>query len=311
MRMITFCLILCLAFSFATQAQEKNLTTKKTEVKTSNRFAYSYGVLLGDNLKKIGLTMDLFSMNKMEEGITLFMSGKDLTITQEGAQKALNAKMTEIQADKTARAAGKKVTTITKTSLDNFYINYGIVIAANWKQFGLAFEDVSMEEFESGIDAMVTGNVDLTAQTAQANVSAEYQMLSEKKDEETLRLNDAFMEENKKKPNVVSLASGIQYEILEKGKGIKATAESKVTTHYHGTLINGNVFDSSVEKGKPISFSLSGVIKGWQEIIPMMKEGAKWRIFVPSHMGYGSRQRGAQIPSNSLLIFEIELISVY
>jgi len=117
------------------------------------------------------------------------------------------------------------------------------------------------------------------------------------------------MEENKKKPDVVALPSGLQYEILVEGKGSRPVATNKVTCHYHGTLIDGTVFDSSVRRGQPATFPLNGVIKGWTEGVQLMPGGSKWRFYIPPHLAYGDRQVSAQIGPNSTLIFDVELIS--
>lgn len=119
---------------------------------------------------------------------------------------------------------------------------------------------------------------------------------------------EKFLAENAKKPGVVALPSGLQYEVVKEAEGPKPTLASTVTTHYHGTLIDGTVFDSSVERGEPISFPLNAVIKGWQEGIPLMSEGAKYRFFIPAHLAYGTTAMG-KIPGGSALIFEVNLLS--
>jgi len=124
-----------------------------------------------------------------------------------------------------------------------------------------------------------------------------------------LKAGQDFLEENKKKPGVVALPSGLQYEILVEGKGARPVATNKVTCHYHGTLIDGTVFDSSVRRGQPATFPLNGVIKGWTEGVQLMPAGSKWRFFIPPHLAYGDRQVSPQIGPNSTLIFEVELIS--
>jgi len=120
----------------------------------------------------------------------------------------------------------------------------------------------------------------------------------------------AFLETNKLKPGVVSLPSGLQYEVISEGDGVQPSAASTVTCHYHGTLIDGTVFDSSVKRGQPASFPLNMVIKGWTEGLALMKTGSKWRFFIPPELGYGDRQVSAQIGPNSTLIFEVELLGV-
>ena len=124
-----------------------------------------------------------------------------------------------------------------------------------------------------------------------------------------LAAGQAFLEENKKKEGVVTLESGLQYEILTLGEGEKPVATSNVTCHYHGTLINGTIFDSSVQRGQPATFPLNRVIKGWTEGLQLMPTGSKFRFFIPPHLGYGERAVSAEIGANSTLIFDVELIS--
>jgi FKBP-type peptidyl-prolyl cis-trans isomerase FklB len=124
-----------------------------------------------------------------------------------------------------------------------------------------------------------------------------------------LKAGQDFLEENKKKPGVVALPSELQYEILVEGKGARPVATNKVTCHYHGTLIDGTVFDSSVRRGQPATVPLNGVIKGWTEGVQLMPAGSKWRFYIPPHLAYGDRQVSAQIGANSTLIFDVELIS--
>jgi FKBP-type peptidyl-prolyl cis-trans isomerase FklB len=137
--------------------------------------------------------------------------------------------------------------------------------------------------------------------------------LFQKKNEqsaENLKAGSEFLDANGKKPGVVTLSSGLQYEIITEGTGTKPSASSNVTCHYHGTLIDGTVFDSSVQRGQPATFPLNKVIKGWTEGLQLMATGSKWRFFIPPHLGYGDRQVSAQIGPNSTLVFEVELIGV-
>ena len=125
-----------------------------------------------------------------------------------------------------------------------------------------------------------------------------------------LKAGEQFLEVNKNKPGIVALPSGLQYEIITEGTGAKPSATSNVTCHYHGTLIDGTVFDSSVQRAQPATFTLNKVIKGWTEGLQLMPSGSKWRFFIPPHLGYGDRQVSAQIGPNSTLIFEVELLDV-
>ena len=124
-----------------------------------------------------------------------------------------------------------------------------------------------------------------------------------------LKAGQDFLEENRQKPGVEALPSGLQYEILVEGTGTRPAATNKVTCHYHGTLIDGTVFDSSVRRGQPATFPLNGVIKGWTEGVQLMPAGSKWRFYIPPHLAYGDRQVSSQIGPDSTLIFDVELIS--
>jgi FKBP-type peptidyl-prolyl cis-trans isomerase FklB len=119
-----------------------------------------------------------------------------------------------------------------------------------------------------------------------------------------------FLADNSKRENVITLPSGLQYEIMKAGEGPKPNLEDKVTTNYHGTLIDGTVFDSSVDRGEPASFPVNGVIKGWTEALQLMPVGSKWKLFVPYDLAYGERGTGPQIGPYTTLIFEVELISI-
>jgi FKBP-type peptidyl-prolyl cis-trans isomerase FklB len=134
--------------------------------------------------------------------------------------------------------------------------------------------------------------------------------MKNEKSSTNLKAGKDFLEVNKQKPGVTSLPSGLQYEVIVEGNGIKPLAKNKVTCHYHGTLIDGTVFDSSVKRGQPATFPLNMVIKGWTEGLQLMAVGSKWRFFIPPHLAYGDRQTGAQIGPNSTLIFEVELLGV-
>ncbi len=125
-----------------------------------------------------------------------------------------------------------------------------------------------------------------------------------------LKAGTEFLETNKNKPGVIALPSGLQYEVITEGTGEKPSASNNVTCHYHGTLTDGTVFDSSVKRGQPATFPLNMVIKGWTEGLQLMPVGSKWRFFIPPHLGYGDRQVSAQIGPNSTLVFEVELLGI-
>ncbi len=133
---------------------------------------------------------------------------------------------------------------------------------------------------------------------------------AEKKSEENKKEGEEFLAKNKEKSGVITTESGLQYEIITEGTGEKPTSKSKVKCHYHGTLINGKVFDSSVERGEPTTFPVNGVIKGWTEALQLMPVGSKWKLYIPSSLGYGDRGVSQEIGPNSTLIFEVELLEI-
>lgn len=143
----------------------------------------------------------------------------------------------------------------------------------------------------------------------QARVMAARQKEMKEQGDKNLAEGKAFMEENKKKEGVKSLPSGLQYKVLKEGGGKTPKATDTVTVNYRGTLINGTEFDSSYKRGTPTTLQLQRIIPGWQQALPLMKEGSKWQFFIPPELAYGSREAGP-IPPNSTLIFDIELLSV-
>lgn len=134
--------------------------------------------------------------------------------------------------------------------------------------------------------------------------------MRDKLSQENLEAGQAFLAANKEKEGIVTLPSGLQYEIIKEGNGPKPNATQTVTCHYHGTLIDGRIFDSSVQRGQPASFPLNRVISGWTEALQLMPVGSKWRLFLPPGLAYGNRQVSAEIGPNSTLIFEVELLGI-
>lgn len=141
------------------------------------------------------------------------------------------------------------------------------------------------------------------------SVSDKLKAMFENKANENLKAGEAFLAENAKKEKVITLPSGLQYEIMTQGTGEKPLAYNTVTCHYHGTTIKGEVFDSSVRRGQPASFPLNQVISGWTEALQLMPVGSKWKLYIPPQLAYGNRNISREIGPNSTLIFEVELLS--
>ena len=145
---------------------------------------------------------------------------------------------------------------------------------------------------------------------AQRLLQAYFKDLQAEKFEMNKQVGEEFLRINKEKRGVVTLPSGLQYEVLKTGDGQKPGPNDKVRCHYHGTLIDGRVFDSSIERGQPAVFGVSQVIRGWTEALQLMNVGSKWRLFIPSEMAYGAHGAGEAIEPNMTLIFDVELLGI-
>jgi FKBP-type peptidyl-prolyl cis-trans isomerase FklB len=195
------------------------------------------------------------------------------------------------------------------TELDSVSYSLGVNIGENIKK---QFEDINLDNFEAGIKDVLEKDVEakISDNQAQAIIQSYFTKKQQKQSESVIEEGINFLRENGKREGVTTLASGLQYEVINNGTGPKPTIEDNVTTHYHGTLIDGTVFDSSVDRGEPASFPVGGVIKGWTEALQLMSVGSKWKLFVPYDLAYGERGAGPQIGPYSTLIFDVELISI-
>jgi FKBP-type peptidyl-prolyl cis-trans isomerase FklB len=188
-------------------------------------------------------------------------------------------------------------------------------------QFGQSVKhqgfDIKLELYTSGIrDALSGSKPQLSQEEMQQTISELQKRFIAAREKEikeisarNLAAGKAFLEENKKKEGIKTLPSGLQYKVLTEGSGKTPKAADNVTVNYKGTFINGSEFDSSYKRGKPTTFQVDKVVKGWTEALQLMKEGSKWELFIPPELGYGDRG-GGPVPTNSILIFEVELISV-
>ena len=170
--------------------------------------------------------------------------------------------------------------------------------------------ELNIEDFAKGIKDVFGGKTEMTEAEAQAAVQGFFQQKAKEQADTAKSEGETFLTENAKKENVVTLPSGLQYEVLREGNGRKPDATDKVECHYEGTLINGQVFDSSYQRGETATFGLNQVIKGWTEGLQLMQEGAKYRFFIPYNLAYGEQGVGQSIPPFATLIFDVELIKV-
>jgi FKBP-type peptidyl-prolyl cis-trans isomerase len=174
--------------------------------------------------------------------------------------------------------------------------------------------DIDISVFSQAMQDAMQGK---TSRYTPEETQAIFTAFQAKRQDEMLKLAEKhkqegqeFLDANKKKKGVVTLPSGLQYKIIKSGKGEKPTASDSVVAHYRGTLINGKEFDSSIARGEPATFPVSGVIPGWQEVLKLMPVGSKWQVFVPSNLAYAERGAGGDIGPNETLIFEIELLKI-
>lgn len=183
-------------------------------------------------------------------------------------------------------------------------------------------EQLAANPFEGVVSsAVAAGLIDALegkeSAVSRADLEAAFGVISERmqaaqaaKAKELASAGEAFLAENAKKSGITVTASGLQYEVITEGTGARPTASSRVKTHYHGTLIDGTVFDSSYDRGQPIDFAVNGVIAGWTEALQLMPKGSKWRLYIPYNLAYGERGAGAAIGPYSTLIFDVELIDI-
>ncbi len=197
---------------------------------------------------------------------------------------------------------------VLKTASDSLSYAIGLSVAGFYKEQGV--QTVNSTLVARAInDVLKTGKPLLNDQQANACIINFVQKEKAGKAEPNKKAGEAFLAENKNKPGVVTLPSGLQYQILKEGTGAKPSDNDKVKCHYEGKLIDGSIFESSYQRGEPIDFNVTGVIRGWTEALKMMPVGSKWRLFIPSDLGYGDQGNG-KIQPGSTLIFEVELLDI-
>lgn len=196
-----------------------------------------------------------------------------------------------------------------ENDLERFSYALGLSISANLIQSGV--KQVHPDAFISALRDVFAGNKPQVS-PEEANQILEAFMAQSQNGDAAKNLEEglAFLTENAKKQEVTELPSGLQYEVLKDGDGEIPTANDQVKCHYHGTLIDGTVFDSSVQRGEPAVFPVNGVIQGWVEALQLMSEGSKWKLYVPSELAYGSQGAGGVIGPNAALVFEVELLEI-
>lgn len=197
-------------------------------------------------------------------------------------------------------------------------VSYALGLGIGHQLMDMGAQDLNIDDFAQAIKDILAGKKPLIAAGEAQTLVQNFFQEQEKKQRAAAaergkaarEVGEKYLEENAKKEGVVTLPSGLQYKVLREGNGRKPKATDQVKCHYEGMLVDGTLFDSSLQRGEPATFPLNGVIAGWTEGLQMMQEGAKYRFFIPYHLGYGERGAGAQIPPFAALVFDVELIEV-
>ena len=194
--------------------------------------------------------------------------------------------------------------------MDKFSYALGLGIGQNLLNMGA--KDIAVNDFAQAIsDVLQSAPTAITHKEARDIVNKFFENMAARVNAENKEKGEKFLEENKKRAGVVTLPSGLQYEVIKEGQtGHYAKAADRVQCHYEGTLVDGTLFDSSIQRGQPAVFGVNQVIPGWVEALQLMPEGAKWKLYIPSELGYGAQGAGELIPPHSTLIFEVELLKI-
>lgn len=201
-----------------------------------------------------------------------------------------------------------------ETSVDSVSYAIGILVGANNKkqlESAPGSDEMNMEVMAAAFRAASLGEeTKIAEEDANALVQKFFMQAGEREAQANLEAGNKFLEENGKREGVTTTESGLQYEVMTEATGEKPAATDRVRVHYHGTLLDGTVFDSSVDRGEPTVFGVSQVIKGWTEALQLMPVGSKWKVFIPSELAYGPRGAGGDIGPNATLTFEVELLEI-
>lgn len=219
----------------------------------------------------------------------------------------LKAQATEMQTKLNEIQKAKELNL--KDSLQSFSYAFGVSVGNNLKTVG--FDSLAYAAFATALEDVMRSEEKMTLQDAQKQVNTTIQAMQDKIAKIQSAEGERFLAENGKRAEVITTESGLQYEILNTGDGVVPKPTEKVKVHYSGSLINGEVFDSSIARGEPAVFGVTQVIKGWQEALQLMKVGDKWKVYIPQNLAYGERGAGGgAIPPYAALIFEMELLAI-
>lgn len=193
--------------------------------------------------------------------------------------------------------------------MDKLSYALGLSMGNNFKSSGI--QSLNIDDFANGVKAIYKNiKPEMSYDEAKQIINEFFTRMQQEITEKNREIGEKFLVENKKRAGVITLPSGLQYEVITEGKGAKPKATDRVKCHYEGQLINGQVFDSSVKRGEPAVFGVNQVIPGWVEALQLMPVGSKWKLYIPSDLAYGEKGVGEAIAPNSTLIFEVELLDI-
>lgn len=285
---IYFLLILAVAFIFTScQNNKTEMPALKSQIDSLN---YAFGLSNGNGIKNYYLANDTANADSLKIKINTLLKGIAV-----GMKSNVDPKYAEIA------ELGTRIGSALKEQKEKGLMNDSTL-------------ELNMKLVKQGlINGLKGSDIQMTAQDAQTYLNNTMQLRQQKQQEVTYKPNkeagEKFLAENKLRDSVVTTASGLQYKVIQMGKGSLPADTSRVKVHYHGTLIDGTVFDSSVDRGEPAVFGVNQVIKGWTEALKLMPVGSKYRLFIPQELAYGNQDQGTIKPF-STLIFDVELISI-
>lgn len=285
---IYFAMFLAFVFIFSScQNNKTEMPALKSQIDSLN---YAFGLSNGNGIKNYYLANDSANADTLKQKINALLDG-----IAQGMKSKVDPKYAEIA------ELGTRIGSALKEQKEKGLMNDSTLV-------------LNMKLIKQGlINGLKGSDIQMTAQEAQAYLNSTIQRRQEKQAEITYKANkeagEKFLAENKLRDSVITTASGLQYKVLKLGKGALPTDTSRVKVHYHGTLIDGTVFDSSVNRGEPAVFGVNQVIKGWTEALKLMPVGSKYRLFIPQELAYGKQDQGTIKPF-STLIFDVELISI-
>lgn len=205
-------------------------------------------------------------------------------------------------------SSSKPATAQLKTALDSFSYAVGLSMAGFYKEQGV--QDINTALVMKALADVKNGKPLLDESQTNSSIVTYMTSIKSQKASGNKKEGEAFLAANKSKPGVVTLPSGLQYQIIKEGTGLKPALTDKVKVHYEGSLISGKIFDSSIQRGQPIELNVNGVIPGWTEALQLMPVGSKWKLFIPSDLGYGDNGAGADIKPGATLLFDVELLDI-